>query len=128
MLSIPIVTITSVDKQTISDEIGYTQCVCKFTVDCDIYKWEARAVPGKIQPDRGHGYIVEYGNNLKKGNEGIVIVDYRELTNGDGVYTISIYVQNFYGIWSNGDYTDIHFFKRYNQGLKYNTMQYYNSK
>lgn len=127
MQSIPIVTITGKTKDIISDETGHTQCICTFTVDKDVYQWEARAVSGREEPKRGDGKLVETGLNLKANETGQVIVDYWELTQGDGLYTISIYAQDFDGNWSDGGYSLIGRFQRYNTGLTYNSRVMYNS-
>lgn len=86
----------------ISDEIGHSQCICSFASDQDLDYWEARAVPHGGSTDRGQGTIVESGNTLSAGVTASIIVDYNELTGGDGQYEITIYGHCINGYWSDG--------------------------
>lgn len=124
---IPVVTIGVLDKSKISDEPGHNQSTCSFTVDSDIIKWEARAVKGEQEPALGVGEIVESGRYLQKGASATIVVDEDELKQGDGFYTISIYVQSTNGYWSDGSFSQVYletkynYLSKYNHGLKYNT-------
>jgi hypothetical protein len=96
----PTITITNVDKQKISDEYGYDECICKFISDVDLSEWEARATYGNETTGHGIGLIVESGSSLTANTEATVSVLYKELTNGDGNYVINIYGKSTDGIWS----------------------------
>ncbi|MBR5604829.1 MAG: hypothetical protein IKW70_00165, partial [Verrucomicrobia bacterium] len=61
--------------------------------------WEARATKG-VTPARGVGLLVESGTTLAAGATGTVVVDWDELTNGDGEYVITVYGQSTDGVWS----------------------------
>lgn len=128
MSKIPNVTIGVPDPNKISDENGKTKSLCTFTVDTDVLQWEARAILGKKEPLRGEGTIVEQGKYLKSGDSATVVVDYNELTQGDGLYTVSIYVQGINGYWSNGDYAQVFIGLKYNSKAKYNSGRKYNCK
>lgn len=127
MRTVPIVTITAKDKSKISKKAGFEQCVVMFVADADLRYWEARAVLGDEEPNRGVGELVESGGRLKEGETGTVIVDYSELTQGDGLYTISIYAQDVFGTWSDGTYEKVTLFGSYNTGWTYNSGVKYNS-
>lgn len=122
----PVVTIYSKTLDRISDENGFTKSVCSFFVNKDIIKWEARAVLGNENPPRGVGIIVESGTFLDAGSIANVVVDFNELTQGDGLYTVSIYAQDIYGNWSDGTFEKTYigtlYNKRnsFNKGLKFN--------
>lgn len=47
---------------------------------------------------------MESGTTLSQGSTGSIIVDYNELTNGDGSYKITIYGHSTNGYWSDGTY------------------------
>lgn len=125
---IPVVTIGLPDKSKISDEPGYNQCVCLFTVNSDIVKWEARAVKGEQEPALGVGQIIESGGYLAKGKSGKIIVDEDELQSGDGLYTISVYAQSTNGYWSDGSFSQVYISSKYNHLSKYNYGLKYNVK
>lgn len=125
-MSIPVVNIVSQTLKKISDESGKSQSVCSFLVNKDVVKWEARAVLGNNNPPRGVGEIVESGTFLNSGTIANVVVDFNELTLGDGLYTVSIYAQDIYGNWSDGTFEKTYigtlYNKRdtFNRGLKFN--------
>lgn len=119
-MSIPIVTITSQTTDKISDETGKNFCKVEFVVSKDVYKWEARAIRGNEKPSLGVGTLVESGNFIKKGNVGIIIVDFDELMSGDGLYTISIYAQDIFGYWSDGSFQQAYVGTRYNRKDSFN--------
>lgn len=116
----PIVSIKSQTADRISDESGFTQAVCTFVVNENVAKWEARAVLGDENPPRGVGTIVESGNFLKKGTEAKIFVDFKELSSGDGLYTISIYAQDIFGFWSDGTFQQAYVGTRYNRKDSFN--------
>lgn len=125
---IPIVTIGLPDKTKISDEPGQEKSTCSFTVDSDIIKWEARAVKGEQEPALGVGEIVESGGYLKRGDSATIVVDEDELQHGDGLYTISLYVQSTNGYWSDGSFSQVYIGAKYNHFSKYNQRLKYNAK
>lgn len=113
-MTAPIVTITSISRNKISDEPGATLSIVKFKVDQAIVGWEARA-GGIFQ---GSGLLVGsgggpfpstsiypstsfYPNNLTiPANTEIQFeVDYNELQQ-DGAYQINVYACNSTGEWS----------------------------
>ena len=95
----PVITVGTPSRSIISDESGVNQCVCTFTSDLALQAWEARATKG-VTPARGVGLLVESGTTLAAGATGTVVVDWNELTNGDGEYTITVYGQSTDGVWS----------------------------
>lgn len=103
----PTVTLGTPTRTIISDENGYTQCVCTFTCDLNCAYWEARAVYNGGATTRGSGTLVESGTNLTANTSASIIVDYSELTNGDGTYKITIYAHATNGMWSDGVYVAI---------------------
>jgi hypothetical protein len=103
----PTVTLGTPTRTIISDESGYTQCVCTFTCDLNCAYWEARAVYNGGATTRGSGTLVESGTNLTANTTASIIVDYNELTNGDGTYDITIYAHATNGMWSDGVYVAI---------------------
>jgi len=96
----PVITVGTPSRTIISDETGYDQCVCTFTSDLALQQWEARATKSGTTPARGVGLLVESGTTLAAGATGTIYVDNEELTNGDGVYTITVYGQSTGGVWS----------------------------
>lgn len=95
----PVITVGTPSRSIISDESGVNQCTCTFTSDLALQAWEARATKG-VTPARGVGLLVESGTTLAAGATGTVIVDWNELTNGDGEYVITVYGQSTDGVWS----------------------------
>lgn len=128
MSLVPVLTLQSQSANKISDEIGKNKSICIFFADTDILKWEARAVKGTSIPLRGEGVLVEKGGFLKANEKGQIIVDYNELTNGDGQYTISIYAQGLNGYWSDGTFVDVFVGFKYNNSRNYNNKWKYNCK
>lgn len=126
MDEIPVIKIKSQSLNIVSDKTGYRQCVCTFTVNSDIIQWEARAVKGKVEPQRGVGTLVESGQYLKENEIGTVYVDYNELVDGDGNYTISIFAQSIDGFWSDGSYVETYIGFSYNSQINYNSNHKYN--
>ena len=98
----PITTLGAPTLSKISSNVSVNQCVCTFTANQNLDYWEARAVPNGESTDRGHGVIVESGSSLSSGSIGSIIVDFNELTNGDGLYEITIYGHSTNGYWSDG--------------------------
>lgn len=132
MPEIPIVNLIEQTRTIISPIDGFNKCVCTFTVNQDVYKWEARASKNSEQPSRGEGELVERGSYLPRGKEASVIVDYNELNQGDGKYTISVYAQSYNGYWSDGSYENSYVGFMYNMGsynksLKYNCQSMNNN-
>lgn len=97
--SAPVITVGTPSRSIISDESGVNQCVCTFSSNLALQAWEARATKG-VTPARGVGLLVESGTTLAAGATGTVVVDWDELTNGDGEYTITVYGQSTDGVWS----------------------------
>ena len=95
----PVITVGTPSRSVISDESGVNQCTCTFTSDLALQAWEARATKG-VTPARGVGLLVESGTTLAAGATGTVVVDWNELTNGDGEYVITVYGQSTDGVWS----------------------------
>ena len=98
VITSPIVNIISFSKAKISDE--NTQSICNVVFNCNtsITAWEARATNETITPIYGAGLLVGSGTALTANTTTSFDVDYSELTQGDRVYTISIYVQ-YDGSW-----------------------------
>ena len=96
----PVITVGTPSRSAISDETGYNQCVCTFSSDIALQAWEARATKSGITPARGVGLLVESGGSLAAGANGTIYVDWNELTDGDGEYTITVYGQSTGGVWS----------------------------
>lgn len=96
----PKITITSIDKSKISDEIGHDECLCTFTSDVDLTEWEVRATFGNAATGHGTGLLVESGLNLSANTEATVSILDEELTDGDGQYVINIYGKSADGTWS----------------------------
>lgn len=127
-MSIPVVTLGTQTVKKISDEIGKNQCVCSFTVNQNVYKWEARASKGTSPPALGVGTLVESGGFLLANKKAEVVIDDDELKSGDGMYTISVYAQNMEGYWSEGTFANIYVGMKYNTQKKYNSRRKYNCK
>ena len=96
----PVITVATPDKRTISDETGFTRCTCTFQSDLDLSQWEARATKAGTTPARGVGLLVESGGALSANTNATVYVDWIELTDGDGEYTITVYGCSTGGVWS----------------------------
>lgn len=96
----PTITIQSVNKNKISDENGYDECLCIFTSDVDLTEWEARATFEDAATGHGTGLLVESGLNLSANTEATVSILDEELTDGDGYYVINIYGKSADGTWS----------------------------
>lgn len=96
----PVITVGTPSRTIISDETGYDQSVCTFTSDLALSQWEARATKAGVTPARGVGLLVESGGALAANTAATIYVDNEELTNGDGVYTITVYGQSTGGVWS----------------------------
>lgn len=128
MATIPVVYLQTPTTSIISKIEGHNQCRCLFSVNQDIYKWEARATFNGDEPGRGKGSLVESGGFIKNGSSAEVIVDYDELLMGDGKYTISVYVHAVNGYWSDGSYENTYVGFVYNSRISYNTGRKYNAK
>lgn len=87
----PVLTIDTFSLSKISDEIGKNTCSVTFSTDRDILSWEARATNETQTPAQGVGVVVGSGGSVSAGGTGSFDVDYTELTDGDRVYTISVY-------------------------------------
>lgn len=96
----PVITVGTPNREIISAVTDYDQCVCTFTSDLALSQWEARATKAGVTPARGVGLLVESGGALAAGATGTVYVENEELTNGDGVYTVTVYGQSTGGVWS----------------------------
>lgn len=127
MPKIPTVILNTQSTNVISGIEGHNQCVCTFKSDQDICKWEARALRGNTNPQRGQGKIVESGGYLACGQEATVIIDYDELNQGDGNYVISVYAQSYNGYWSDGTFENSYLGLVYNKNT-YNGFRKYNCK
>ena len=98
----PVITLGNPTLSKISDEVSINQSICTFTSSQNLDKWEARAVYENGSTNRGSGTLVESGTTLSAGSTGSIIVDFNELTNGDGLYEITIYGHSTNGYWSDG--------------------------
>lgn len=96
----PTITVGTPSRTIISDETGYDQCVCTFQSNMALQAWEARATKEGTTPARGVGLLVESGGALAANTNATIYVENEELTNGDGVYTITVYGQSTGGVWS----------------------------
>jgi len=96
----PVITVGTPNVQVISSVTGHDQCVCTFTSDLALSQWEARATKAGVTPARGVGLLVESGGALAANTNATIYVENEELTNGDGVYTITVYGQSTGGVWS----------------------------
>lgn len=96
----PVITVGTPNRNIISSVSGYDQCVCTFTSDLALQQWEARATKAGTTPARGVGLLVESGGSLAANTAATVYVENEELTNGDGLYTITVYGQSVGGVWS----------------------------
>lgn len=90
--------IISNSNNKISDEPGVDTCVVTFKTNTNATQWVARATNKTQTPANGVGIIVGSGGTLNAETNQIFNVDYNELTDGDRVYTITIYV-NVGGVW-----------------------------
>lgn len=98
----PVITVGTPNVSTISAVTGHDQCVCTFVSDIALQQWEARATKAGTTPARGVGLLVESGGALAANTPATIYVENEELTNGDGVYTITVYGQSTGGVWSDG--------------------------
>ena len=96
----PVITVGTPSVAVISSVSGHDQCVCTFQSDLALSQWEARATKAGVTPARGVGLLVESGGSLAANTNATVYIENEELTNGDGVYTITVYGQSTGGIWS----------------------------
>ena len=94
----PTVTLVGFTRGKISDEIGANTSVVTFSVDNPIENWKALATTEIQTPSSTVGELVGSGNNLSPFTPVNFNVDYNELTSGDRIYTITIYVQ-VEGVW-----------------------------
>lgn len=93
------VSVTTYSKTKISSKAGMTASTVLFTVDTTCAAWEARATTSGQTPAHGVGLLVGTGGALAAGVAGTFDVDASELTNGDGVYQITIYAKDSAGSW-----------------------------
>lgn len=96
----PVITVGTPNVTTISAITGHDQCVCTFSSDLALSQWEARATKAGTTPARGVGLLVESGGALAANTNATIYVENEELTNGDGIYTITVYGQSTGGVWS----------------------------
>lgn len=99
-LPVPIITIGVPSQNKISANNGFDECICTFTSDLDLAEWEARATKTGESTGHGVGLLVESGNELSAGVEGVISILDDELTNGDGDYIIFVYGKSTDGVWS----------------------------
>ena len=90
--------IISNSNNKISDEPGVDTCIVTFKTNTNATQWVARATNETQNPANGVGIIVGSGGTLNAETNQVFNVDYNELTDGDRVYTITIYV-NVGGVW-----------------------------
>ena len=95
----PVISVKSHSLNSISDEAGMTTCVIVFSANLQCDQWEARATYGAASPGLGVGSLVGSGGSLAANIDANFNVDYDELINGDGNYTITVYGHNEAG-WS----------------------------
>lgn len=96
----PVITVGTPTVTAISSVSGHDQCICTFRSDLALSQWEARATKAGITPARGVGLLVESGGSLAANTNATIYVENEELTNGDGLYTITVYGQSTAGVWS----------------------------
>lgn len=119
-MTIPNIEITNVNRYKISDEQESNQCIVTFKVsNTDIKRFEIRASKDTTYVGRGKGLLVEQDNTLYPSislfprddlypyeyhlvvNEPEeAIINFNELSNGDGTYLISIYALSTDGDWN----------------------------
>ena len=128
MSALPIVTIIEKSANVLSDKTCCKVCNCSFVVNQDVLQWEVRALYGKESPKRGEGILIEKGSYTKRNNIAKFQIVDSDLTQGDGIYTISIYAQGLDGNWSETVDMDIIVFQNYNMNVRYNSGIKYNSK
>lgn len=112
-MTAPLITITSISKTKISDEVGYDRCVVRFAADQKIKDFIAKAdgtdhtngitveksmavYPSEILYPSVTLYPVDY--NLDE-DEQEILIDNEEL-GIDGLYRINIYAMNEAGEWT----------------------------
>lgn len=96
----PVLTMGAPNVSIISNVTGHDQCVCTFQSNLALQQWEARATKSGVTPARGVGLLVESGGNLAANTNATIYVENEELTDGDGLYTITVYGQSVDGVWS----------------------------
>lgn len=94
----PTVTLIGFTREKISDETGANTSVVTFSVDNPVDNWKALATTESQTPSSTVGELVGSGTALSAFTPVNFDVDYNELTSGDRVYTITIYVQ-VEGVW-----------------------------
>jgi uncharacterized repeat protein (TIGR02543 family) len=82
----------------ISDELNKDSCSVSFTCSQSIDTWEARATNETVTPENRNGLIVGSGTTLSANTTASFVVDDEELTQGDRIYTIRVYVEKG-GVW-----------------------------
>lgn len=115
----PIVTITDISTTRISQQPTKNISDIKFTIDKDIQQFEVRAVKVPGVPSQGVGILVEKDDAIRcdetlvcdeilpcseyflaQGIEQPADITAPELTDGEGDYTITAYVRDTDGNWS----------------------------
>lgn len=99
----PVITVGTPSRTIISNETGYDQSVCTFTSNLALSQWEVRATKAGITPALGVGLLVESGGSLAANTPATIYIDNEELTDGDGMYVITVYGRSTDGVWSNID-------------------------
>lgn len=94
----PTVTLIGFTREKISDETGANTSVVTFSVGNPVDNWKALATTEVQTPSPTVGELVGSGATLSAFTPLNFNVDYNELTSGDRVYTITIYVQ-VEGVW-----------------------------
>lgn len=94
----PTVTLIGFTREKISDETGMNTSVVTFSVDNQVDNWKALATTESQTPSSTVGELVGSGTALSAFAPVNFNVDYNELTSGDRVYTVTIYVQ-VGGVW-----------------------------
>jgi len=87
-------TLSNTPVSKISDETGKDSCEVKFQCDKDFDEWEARATTSAQTPGQGVGLLVGSGDAGYSADTDVTFyVDDEELTSGDVLYTITIFVK-----------------------------------
>lgn len=98
-VSSPVPALVTESKLKISQVTDANSSEVVFTSSNDCIAWEARATFGAAATGVGIGLLVGSGTWLAANTPCSFNVDSSELTNGDGAYKITVYVQSVGGVW-----------------------------
>jgi hypothetical protein len=91
----PIVTIVSVDRVKVSDEVGMNKANVVFTFDQNITQWTVNVMGVSYDT----GTIADSGNSVTAGTQITAEIDFTELYS-EGDNQVNIYGRNSSGEWS----------------------------